>query len=176
MRYCHTLAVALIVLLFSVPLASAQSVAIWSLSGGGGTTAVTGGSFALTLGEPIVGTAALGDSTIAIGFWGAAVILGNTASVEPDPGLPFKYEIGTAYPNPFNPSTTIAISLPLAAPIRVDVYNVLGRRVTTLAEETLTAGVHKLVWNARGLASGVYFVRAEVPGKVHRIQKVVLVR
>lgn len=120
--------------------------------------------------------ASKGDSVVAAGFWNAVAVLGNVASVEPDPGLPFKYEIGTAYPNPFNPSTTISVSLPLAAPIRVDVYNVLGRRVTTLAEGTLTAGVHKLVWNARGLASGVYFVRAEVPGKVRRMQKVILVK
>ncbi|MCB2210692.1 T9SS type A sorting domain-containing protein [bacterium] len=90
--------------------------------------------------------------------------------------LPTEFAIGSAYPNPFNPSTTVAVALPEASDLKVQVYNVTGQLVTELANGRYTAGEHKLTFDAHNLASGLYFVRATVPGKLNATQKVMLVR
>lgn len=79
-------------------------------------------------------------------------------------GLPTSYSLDQNYPNPFNPSTGINFALPVASRVRLDIYNVLGQRVTTLVDEHLPAGNHTVTWegtNADGalVSSGVYFYR-----------------
>jgi len=93
-----------------------------------------------------------------------------------EPALPLRWEIRNAYPNPFSPSTTVSVSIPLASQIHIAVYNVLGQRVAVLEDGLFMAGVHRFVRNASGLASGVYFLRVNVPGKMQKTQKVGLVR
>ncbi len=90
--------------------------------------------------------------------------------------LPNEFALENAYPNPFNPSTTLAVTLPEAAELTVNVYNVAGQLVTTLADGNYTAGRHTLTFDASNLASGLYFVRATVPGQLNQTQKVMLVR
>ncbi len=69
-------------------------------------------------------------------------------------------EMGFAtYPNPFNASTVISFSNSAADRVRLEVYNVLGQRVVTLVDAELPAGLHEVVWDARGVASGVYFAQ-----------------
>ena len=63
-----------------------------------------------------------------------------------------------ASPNPFNPTTTIEFFLPGAARVSLQVHDVAGRAVATLVDGSLAAGEHRAVFEARGLASGVYFV------------------
>ena len=63
------------------------------------------------------------------------------------------------YPNPFNPETKIAFNLDLASNVRIDVYNIKGQKVETIADEHFDAGQHNLVWNAENAPSGVYFYR-----------------
>ncbi len=67
-----------------------------------------------------------------------------------------------ASPNPFNPSTNITFLLPEASNVRLDVYNVIGKRVVTLYDQSLQAGMHTVKWNAqdefgRDVGSGTYF-------------------
>ncbi|MCD4827902.1 MAG: T9SS type A sorting domain-containing protein [Candidatus Cloacimonetes bacterium] len=69
----------------------------------------------------------------------------------------------TAYPNPFNPSATIAFSLSEPAHSTLCVFNVRGQRVATLLDETRPAGEHAVTWEADGLTSGIYFARLETP-------------
>jgi hypothetical protein len=64
-----------------------------------------------------------------------------------------------AYPNPFNPTTALAFDLPTTASVRLDVFDVLGRRVTTLIDSEMPAGSHTATWDAAGSASGIYFAR-----------------
>lgn len=71
--------------------------------------------------------------------------------------LPTTFELYQNYPNPFNPSTTIAFDLPHASLVSLKVYNVLGQEVSTLINETKSAGHYETVWNAEGIPSGVYF-------------------
>ncbi|MCB2210759.1 T9SS type A sorting domain-containing protein [bacterium] len=106
--------------------------------------------------------------------WGAADAYrsGIIGSVD----LPETYEMEAAYPNPFNPSTTVAVSLPEASELTVSVFNVTGQQVAELANGQFTAGQHNLTFDAQGLASGLYFIHATVPGQLNQVQKVMLVR
>ncbi|MCD4829104.1 MAG: T9SS type A sorting domain-containing protein [Candidatus Cloacimonetes bacterium] len=73
----------------------------------------------------------------------------------------------SVYPNPFNPRTTVAFTLPAASEVELVVYNIRGRRVATLVDEYLQAGEHAITWTAAGCASGVYFTRLEAAGETH---------
>ncbi|MCB2212338.1 5'-nucleotidase C-terminal domain-containing protein [bacterium] len=90
--------------------------------------------------------------------------------------LPTEFAVGQAYPNPFNPTTTLSVSLPEAARLSIAVFNVMGQQVAEIANGSYTAGTHNLVFDANGLGSGVYFVRTQVPGHLNQLQKVMLVR
>ncbi len=86
------------------------------------------------------------------------------------------FNLSSAYPNPFNPTTTISVALPETGDLTVTVYNVTGQLVATLANGQTNAGMHSYVFDASDLASGLYFVRATVPGELNAVQKVMLVR
>ncbi len=90
--------------------------------------------------------------------------------------LPTVYKMENAYPNPFNPTTNITIALPDASDLKVMVYNINGRQVAELANSHYSAGYHHLALDASNLASGMYFVRAVVPGQLNEVQKVMLVK
>ena len=69
----------------------------------------------------------------------------------------------SSYPNPFNPSTTIAFSLPQAQIVRLAVYDITGREVAVLADELFVAGEHQVTFDGTQLPSGIYFARIETP-------------
>ena len=73
------------------------------------------------------------------------------------PPVPKVFALYQNYPNPFNPTTTISFQLPTSGFVSLKVFDVLGREVTTIANEPLDAGEHKYVWNASSYSSGVYF-------------------
>ena len=75
--------------------------------------------------------------------------------------LPRRVFLNTNYPNPFNSSTTIEYGLPEAGRVRIDIYDLLGRKVETLVDEDMQAGQYQAVWDASGYSSGVYFYRIE---------------
>jgi hypothetical protein len=68
------------------------------------------------------------------------------------------------YPNPFNPSTTIRFQLSVSGPARLEVYDMLGRRVAVLADGIHPSGMHSIVFDASNLASGVYLTRLDADG------------
>lgn len=63
------------------------------------------------------------------------------------------------HPNPFNPSTVLAISLPQDSHVRLDIYNILGQKVETLVDEYLPAGRYSYEWDGSNVASGIYLYR-----------------
>ncbi len=81
-------------------------------------------------------------------------------------GIPVEFGLQQNYPNPFNPVTTIRYSIPSESGIRLTIYDYSGREVTVLAEGPATAGDHVLEWDGSRYASGVYFCRLVVPGRV----------
>jgi hypothetical protein len=70
--------------------------------------------------------------------------------------LPESFHLGQNYPNPFNPSTTITYKLASRSRVILSVYDMLGRQVAVLVDETREAGTHSVRWNAGTTASGVY--------------------
>ncbi len=96
--------------------------------------------------------------------------------VSSESAMPDEYTVGQAYPNPFNPSTTISVTLPETSELSVIAYNVTGQQVAELANGQFSAGSHALTFDASGIASGLYFIRATVPGRMDQVQKVMLVR
>ncbi len=86
----------------------------------------------------------------------------SATAINPDQtALPTIFSVSTPYPNPFNATATVTLQLPQTGMVRVSLINVLGREVGVLVDGVLPAGTHPLSINARNLASGVYFVRAE---------------
>jgi hypothetical protein len=84
------------------------------------------------------------------------------------------------YPNPFNPSTVVSFDLASRGRVRIGVYDILGRRVATIADRVFAAGRHRLAWDGRDdggrpLASGVYFCRLDT-GERRETKKMVLAR
>ncbi|HLA69102.1 MAG TPA: T9SS type A sorting domain-containing protein [Bacteroidota bacterium] len=71
------------------------------------------------------------------------------------------FELFQNYPNPFNPTTEIRYQTSEVSRVRLTVYDLLGRVVAKLVDETLPAGPHRVTWNAGQFPSGVYFVRLE---------------
>ena len=89
--------------------------------------------------------------------------------------LPEEYSLSSAFPNPFNPSTTLNFSLPLESEVQIIVYDLQGREVVSLADGKMDVGFHTVVWNADRHSSGVYFVKM-IAGEYIDTQKLMLIK
>lgn len=89
--------------------------------------------------------------------------------------VPAQYELSQNYPNPFNPITTIRFSLPTETRLKINIYNMLGELVQTLAEGNYEAGYHKVTLNASSLPSGAYIYRIESDAFV-QVKKMLLLK
>jgi hypothetical protein len=89
--------------------------------------------------------------------------------------VPTKYELSQNYPNPFNPSTTVRFSLPKETQLKINIYNMLGQLIETLAEGTYEAGYHKVTFNASNFPSGAYIYRLESDA-FFQVKKMILLR
>jgi subtilisin family serine protease len=90
--------------------------------------------------------------------------------------LPTQFEVGKAYPNPFNAMTTLNVRLPETADLSVVVFDVMGRQAASIANGSFSAGNHEFSVNASTFSSGMYFIRASVSGKLDHTQKIMLVK
>ncbi len=78
--------------------------------------------------------------------------------------VPREFSLGQNYPNPFNPSTEIRFALPKASEVKLEIFNILGRRVRTLMDGFVPAGAKSVTWDGkddqgRAVSSGVYLYR-----------------
>jgi hypothetical protein len=87
-------------------------------------------------------------------------LVGN-AREKKQTGLDGASALGFPTPNPFNPVTRISYNVSLTQHVRIAIYDVAGRLVETLVDETKSAGEYAVEWDAGGLPSGVYFYRME---------------
>lgn len=88
---------------------------------------------------------------------------------------PSQTQLHPAFPNPFNPTTTITFELSRAGEVELHILNVLGQQVATLVNARLNAGSHTRVFNAQGLASGLYFSVLRTENRV-LVQKLTLIK
>jgi len=89
--------------------------------------------------------------------------------------IPGDFALLQNYPNPFNSSTDIAFALSDRSQIRIEVLDILGNRVTTLVNRSMSAGSYTTTWDAPRASSGIYFIRME-SRNFNAIRKVTLLR
>ena len=94
--------------------------------------------------------------------------------------LPKEFALHNNYPNPFNPVTNIVYDIPEATDVTLEIYNVMGQRVRTLAQGSHEAGRYQIVWNAtndigQALSSGMYIYRIQA-GDFVSVKKLVLMK
>ena len=94
---------------------------------------------------------------------------------EDEAEVPERIALSQNYPNPFNPSTTIEFALPQTAPVRLAIYDVLGREVAVLVDGVQPAGRHQVQVDARRWSSGMYFYTLASGGQ-QQTQRMVLVK
>ena len=89
--------------------------------------------------------------------------------------LPTVFSLGNNYPNPFNPVTIVDFQLPVAAHVKLNVFDILGREVEVLVNEKKDAGAYSVRFDASGLPSGVYFYRMQA-GDFSQTRKLLLLK
>ena len=93
---------------------------------------------------------------------------------------PSNFELYQNYPNPFNPATMIRFNLAHKVKVKLEIFNLLGQRIKTLADADMAPGQHRLLWDGRSdaglrVSSGVYFYRLKA-GDYVKSRKMVLIR
>jgi hypothetical protein len=115
-----------------------------------------------------------------VGFDGRQTVLGTVTVAATSSGTgPHRYRLLQNYPNPFNSGTEISYFLAEPSEVRIRIYDVSGRLVTTLVDGRREAGQHAVRWDGRtregrNAGSGLYFCSFEVPGYSRRMKMVLL--
>ena len=112
------------------------------------------------------------------GCWAFLEVLGGPVAVE-DEFTQYEFRLSKNYPNPFNPVTHISYELAERTDIRIMVYDMLGRRVRTLVNETLSAGAYQVKWDGTNdmgnqVSSGIYFCKMQTPGYTRTSKMIML--
>lgn len=133
-----------------------------------------------TIGRGIVNAIATreSDGLVVVATHGNGVYSGTVNSLVSAPNetpKPSAFRLSQNYPNPFNPSTTIEYQLPSASAVKLEIFDALGRKITTLVSERQNAGKHQVQFNAAGLASGAYFYKLQAGNNVET-RKMLLVK
>jgi subtilase family serine protease len=100
----------------------------------------------------------------------AVGLFGNVLDIANGPRIPVALALHPARPNPFTHITSIRFDLPVGGPVRLEIFDVMGRRVRTLLRQEMPAGYHAVQWEGatdggRALDAGVYFLRLETMGR-----------
>jgi len=141
------------------------------IAGGGGSASSADHLLLHTVGQPVIDLTTTATHTHEQGFWYLPWFRVTGAETQG----PFAYRLDQNYPNPFNPVTMIRFSLTSPSRVTVRVYDVAGRLVRTVVDERMEAGEHSLPFEARGLASGVYFYRLKA-AQFEKTKKMVVLR
>ena len=137
----------------------AQNNIISSIFGsGGGVVADSNNRIVSTVGQTAIGVASSANYISRVGVWYQFVdVITSVAQSESDV-IPKEFRLDQNYPNPFNPATTIQFALPKVSQVKLKLFDILGREVATLVDEELEPGEYKVVFEAKGLTSGVYIL------------------
>ena len=113
----------------------------------------------------------VGDFCGGVSFW-----RNNEVSVvDPYSNIqPYTFTLLQNYPNPFNSSTTISFELRAASQVKLAVYNILGQEVWSLDDMNLEVGEHRVIWDAVGMASGLYIIKLKTSHNENNIQTILI--
>ena len=118
--------------------------------------------------------------TIIILIWISVITISfsqeeSKISVVTELGIPNRFVLHPAYPNPFNPMTTIRYDLPESDLVQIAIYDITGREVANLINTIQDEGYHRINWDATSYSSGAYFVKMTA-GDFTQTQKIMLVK
>ncbi len=117
-----------------------------------------------------------GDSVRSNSVYSIRLRLVRFVGVDDDQSVvPNNFVVYQNYPNPFNPSTMIKFGLPEDAQVTVEVFNIVGEKISTLVNGNLKKGYHQVTFDASGLQSGVYFYKISA-GKFSAVKKMLLIK
>ncbi len=173
MRGTHLVPFAFVAALLMTIPASGQIQMPYSVVGSGAVaTSGPGNVVRGTVGQAAIGIVSGPSNTNEIGFWYRPgwVLTG----VQEGDVLPTRDWLGQNRPNPFNPLTTLEFAIIERSRVELKVYDVAGREVATLVERELDPGLHRTVFDAGDLPSGVYFARMVAGGFVETRKLVLL--
>ncbi|MDP8205398.1 MAG: T9SS type A sorting domain-containing protein, partial [Candidatus Electryonea clarkiae] len=91
-------------------------------------------------------------------------------------GVPLEWALEAVYPNPFNPTLHVVLSVPQTSKVTVEIIDILGRRVAMLHQGDLAAAYHRLNWNATSNPTGIYFLRVSSSTGFNDISKVMFIK
>jgi len=161
----------LVVLPSAAPASSEISKHVWG-NGALGTNAVQH-EIRSTLGQPIVSHSAGSQFEIFAGFWRPTRVV---TSVDEELTPPVHYALNKVFPNPFNPQTTVHYTVADGGgQVRIRIFDLRGRLVDTLVDQSETQGSKGIVWNGRNrrdeqVPAGTYLVSMEAPGFMKSIK------
>jgi len=104
----------------------------------------------------------------------AARFEGGATVVEETRAVPTRAELLGNFPNPFNPMTVVSIQLSVVSRVDLRIFDLLGREVAVLASGEKSAGEHRVTWDARGMASGMYVCELRAGGVVQRMKMMLM--
>ncbi len=104
-------------------------------------------------------------------IWGDGTTIAECKTVQPH-----KSRLSQNYPNPFNPYTTINYQLEKSGLIELKIYNIKGQLVETLLKQYQNTGDHSVIWEAKGVSSGMYFYQISVDGQLVETKKAICVK
>lgn len=144
------------------------------LGNGGATTSDVNHSVRGTVGQSLIGVTEDASHINQIGFWYQTEDV--IVSVEQiSETIPQECRLEQNYPNPFNPTTTIVFAIPEPSQVTLKLFDMLGREVATLVDGEKEAGEYRVVFDAGGLANGVYCYRIWAGG-YSQFKKLVLLK
>ena len=143
---------------------------------GNGTAKIASKNYNIncTVGQSVSGTCDEASYIHKIGYWYSIDWIVSDI-VDNSILIPNKYKLYQNCPNPFNPETIIRYALPQISNVRIDVYNLLGQRVSTLVNNSVSAGYHEIKFNGSHLPSGYYTYRIQTDG-YHEVKKMMLIK
>ncbi|MBP6672532.1 MAG: T9SS type A sorting domain-containing protein, partial [Bacteroidetes bacterium] len=109
------------------------------------------------------------------GYRPADLKVKHILGVVSDPTVPLTMSLQGNYPNPFNPTTTIRYTVSRRSDVRMEVFDILGRRIAVLVDEQQNIGTYDVRFDARHLSSGIYFVRMQA-GTFTMVHRMTLVK
>jgi hypothetical protein len=159
-----TVALALVVVGATAgPCLSQPRIARSVFGSGGAATANDVYRLVGTLGQPVIGQAHVDNTAFEIGFWTRLNPVAPTAiDALDDLGVPTGFSLAQNYPNPFTEATRIPFDVAETSHVTLEVFDILGRRVFALVDETLSPGRYEAPLAADGLVSGLYLYRVRM--------------
>lgn len=142
-------------------LFSESIVAQTVLANGATNASASGKTIQASIGQSFIGLRGASGKNIGSGYWYQLSTAAISTDLETTDELAKEFSLHGNYPNPFNPSTTIAFDLAKQAKVKLVIYDLLGNKIETLVDTELTSGRYRKTWEATGLTSGTYFYRID---------------